>query len=155
MAFGGYKSARKLIFVAVFLAVLIFSNWILAPFIWSPSIDDIDIDLVTKETDALFSKCKNEGYINESSFVYIRVEPTSSPYIFRLHARGRDWIEFGFFCSEVIHIPMWNDWWTFYAGLHVVQDGGKFPFNSDQSMSNIGGRVYRWNNYGKSVWATR
>jgi len=155
MLLGGYKFIRKLAVVAILFAVLIFSNWVLAPYLWSPSIDEIDIDLLTKEADALFSKCKDNGYINESSFVYIRVDPTKSPYIFNLHARGRDWIEYGIYCRDVIHIPMWNDWWVFDAGLHVVRDGGKFPFNSDHSMSNIGGRVYRWNNYGKSVWTTR
>lgn len=155
MALSGDKHIHIFVFVAVVLAVIIFSNWILAPYIWSPSIDDIDIELVTKEVDALFSKCVDEGYIDDSSFVYIQVEPTTSPYIFSLHARGRDWIELGILCSEVIHIPMWNDWWTFDAGLYIVQVDGNFPFDSEKAMSNIGGRVFHWNNYGNSVWATR
>jgi len=154
MAFSDYKYARISIIFAFLVITLMSANSILAPFFWSPSIDNIDTNLVTREADDLFSKCEEEGYVNTFSQVYIRIDPSISPYIYSLYARGRDNMHFGLFCSDVIHIPMWNDWWTFDAGLHVLREGGSFPFNEDRDMSNIDGRVYRWDNGGQSVWAT-
>ena len=154
MAFSNNKHARILVICTFLIITLVSANWILAPFFWSPSIDSIDTDLVTKEADNLFLKCKDEGYVNTYSYVNIHVDPSNSPYIYSLYARGRDNMPFGIFCSDVIHIPMWNDWWTFDAGLYILREGGSFPFYSDREMSHIDGRVYRWDNSGQSVWST-
>lgn len=145
-----HKQTSGVITLAVFLTVLIFSNFLLAPYTWAPLIDDIDIELVTKESDALFSKCADQGYVDKFSTVFLQVDPTASPYIYGLYARGRDWIEFHIFCSEVIHIPMWNDWWSTNAGLYVIKVDTEIPPALEQSMVNVGGRVFRNNNPGNS-----
>lgn len=145
-AFGLKKDAHKLRGLLA-LSVLVISTWFLSPYFWSPTIDDIEIDLLTMEADALFSKCEDEHDISDFMPPTIQLSATTSPYIFHLHARGREWIEFFVFCEEVIHIPMWNDWWSYNAGLYIVKDGAKPPRHFEQTMSKIGSRVYRWEKY--------
>jgi len=138
------KLTRRLKYVALNILVLLLSIWILSPYIWYPSVVDIDTYLATKEADKIFSQCIDEVNVDSSLPAYIWVHPEETPYIFGLIARGRNWKGFGIICSEVIHIPMWNDWWAPDAGIYVLQEGKTLPKYIDLYTNNIADRVYKW-----------
>ena len=146
--------SRKVVGIALFLPILVLSIWILAPFLWYPSIDDIDVAQVTREADNLFSLCVDKGYSENSLLTSIWVEPKEAPYLFSLSARGRSWDGLFFVCREVIHISMWRDWWIPEAGLYVSRTDSVLPDYLAPYAIKIADRVYRWSDDSGSIWTT-